>query len=228
MKQEMESIDNCHVKKISLDSKKRKGHEKQYVFNEQVKDKIDAAASALQQTPPVVEKACAVLEEGEKLINLPQKNILIADRSQHGWATVAEYEEDELVDNSDDEKHLFRAEMRVGRKMKQKSARDKKGDAPRKPFKSSWSSSAPWSGEHMQSSSAAAAFTPGMQLFVPLLFNQGSAMVRRPIMPTAPRDASQLGPHFLCEKIGHYRKACPCCRILRLLRPLSIAAVKLD
>ena len=40
---------------------------------------------------------------------------MIADRSEHGWATVAEYEEDELADNFDDEKRLFRAEVRVGR-----------------------------------------------------------------------------------------------------------------
>ena len=134
---------------------------------------------------------------------------MIADRSEHGWATVAEYEEDELADNSDDEKRLFRAEVRAGRKLKQKSAREqkKKGGAPKKPFRSSWSSPAPWSGEHAQSSSVAAAFTPGMQLFVPHLLNQGPAMVRRP--PTAPAGSSQLGPCFLCRRMGHYRKACP-------------------
>ena len=66
----------------------------------------------LEQTPPAVEKACTCLQEGEKLINLRQKNILIADRSEHGWATVAEYEEDELGDNSDDEKCLL--ELRSG------------------------------------------------------------------------------------------------------------------
>ena len=136
-------------------------------------------------------------------------NILIADRSECGWPTVAEYEDEELADNSDDEKCLFRAEVRAGRKLKQKSAREqkKKGGASKKPFRSSWSSPAPWSGEHAQSSSAAAAFTPGMQLFVPQLFNQGPAMVRH--TPTAPAGASQLGSYFLCGRMGHYRKACP-------------------
>ena len=129
MKREMESADDRLVKKIRLDSKltfKKKGHEKQYTFNEQVKDELNTVASALQQTPPAIEKARTVLQEGEKLINLRQKNILIADRSEHGWATVAEYEEDELADNSDDEKRLFRAEVRAGRKLKQKSAREPK------------------------------------------------------------------------------------------------------
>jgi hypothetical protein len=32
------------------------------------------------------------------------KLLKIADRSEHGWATVEEYQEDELADNSDDEK----------------------------------------------------------------------------------------------------------------------------
>lgn len=45
-----------------------------------------------------------LLQEGEKLINVRQKNVLIADKSEHGWATVAEYEEDKLADNSDDKK----------------------------------------------------------------------------------------------------------------------------
>ena len=45
-----------------------------------------------------------MLQGGEKLITLCQKFILIADRSEHRWVTVAEYEEDELADNSDNEK----------------------------------------------------------------------------------------------------------------------------
>jgi septation ring formation regulator EzrA len=105
MKREMESADDRLIKKMRLDSKptfKKRGHEKQHQFNEQVRDKMDAAAAALEQTPPAVEKARISLQEGhgEKLINIRQKNILIADRSEHGWATVAEYEEDELADCS--------------------------------------------------------------------------------------------------------------------------------
>ena len=53
MKREMESADVRLVKKIRLDTKptfKKQGHEKQHQFNEQVRDKIDAAAAALEQT----------------------------------------------------------------------------------------------------------------------------------------------------------------------------------
>ena len=36
---------------------KKPGHEKQYQFNEEVRDKLDAADAALVQQPPTVEKA---------------------------------------------------------------------------------------------------------------------------------------------------------------------------
>ena len=55
-----------------------------------------------------------------------QKAIRIADRSEYGWATVEEYEEDELAANSNDEKRLFRAEMRAGRRCKAAAAKGEK------------------------------------------------------------------------------------------------------
>ena len=64
MKREMESADDRLVKKMRLDNRptfKKRGHEKQYQFNEQVRDRVDAATSALEQTPPAVEKARTLL-----------------------------------------------------------------------------------------------------------------------------------------------------------------------
>lgn len=90
---ERESADDRLVKKLRLDSKpsfRKKGNEKQYVFNEQVRDKlVNSVSSALSQTPPAVEKAKALIKEDEKLIEVRQKHIKIADRSEYGWATVA-------------------------------------------------------------------------------------------------------------------------------------------
>ena len=109
---------------------KKISHEKQFDFNEQVRDKVESAVAALELPSQAVEKARTLLKEGEKVIDARQKNIKIADRSEHGWATVQEYEEDELADNSDDEKRLFRTETRAGRKLKQKNFKNAKKSRP--------------------------------------------------------------------------------------------------
>ena len=70
-----------------------------------------------------MEKARTALQEGQKIFDLRQKLIKTADRSEHGWATVVEYEEDELAENPNDEKGLFRVEARAGRKSKQKATK---------------------------------------------------------------------------------------------------------
>ena len=44
--------------------------------------------------------------------------IKVADRSQHGWSTVEEYEQDDLASNSEDEKRLTRSERQAVRKVK--------------------------------------------------------------------------------------------------------------
>ena len=92
MRDERETADERLVKKIRLDSKptfKKRGHEKQFLFNEQVREQFEVIDSALKQTPPTVEKNRAAIQEGERLIDIRQKNIKIADISEHGWATVA-------------------------------------------------------------------------------------------------------------------------------------------
>ena len=133
---EREASDEKLVKKLKLEKApvfRKKGHEKQYLHNEEVRLKLSDVRSALTQEPPAVEKAKTLLEEGEKLITERQKHIRIADRSEHGWATVEEYLEDELADNSDDEKRLSRADNRAGKKLKSaKSGRGGRKPGPRK------------------------------------------------------------------------------------------------
>ena len=109
LKDERESADERLVKKMRLEKRptfRKIGNKKQYKFNEEVQDKLDSADAALAQRPLVVEKARSLLQEGQKLIFVRQKKIRIADRSENGWATVKESEEDELAENSDDEKRL--------------------------------------------------------------------------------------------------------------------------
>ena len=48
-------------------------------------------------------------------ITYRQKRIKVADRSDFGWATVEEYDKDELASDSDDKKWLFKAERNAER-----------------------------------------------------------------------------------------------------------------
>ena len=77
LKEERESADDRLMKKIRLDSKptfKKKGHEQQFVFNEQVRDKlVENVRTALDQTPPAVEKIRSLVNEGEKLLDKTAK-----------------------------------------------------------------------------------------------------------------------------------------------------------
>ena len=57
-----------------------------------------------------MEKAKTQLEKGWKIVCEGQKLIHMADTSEHGWATV-EYLEDKLATNSDDKKHMQKAEI---------------------------------------------------------------------------------------------------------------------
>ena len=129
MAEERDAANEWLVKCIRLEkapSFKKKGHEKQFHFNEEVREKIVTASDCLVATPPAVERARESVKEGEDIIIARQKAIRIVDCSEYGWATVEEYEEDELVANSDDENRLFRAEIRAGRKCKAAAAKGKK------------------------------------------------------------------------------------------------------
>ena len=183
------------AKKLRLDSQpvfKKKGHEKQFKFNCSVEDKIKEAQLALDKTPPAVEKAKTALVEGEKLIAVRQKLIKIADRSEHGWSTVDEYMDDELADNSDDEKRLFRAEQRAGRRVKSQSnnklGRRKAGVSARK-LAAVGQQPAP--------------VTPHIQLLPSGIVMPQTATSNRPAI-TRP-----IGPCFQCGKEGHFRRFCP-------------------
>ena len=133
-----EVADDRLLKRLKMEkapSFKKKTHEKQYFFNEEVSSKMEAAASSLSQTPPAVEKAKTQLEEGLKFVCERQKWIRMADRSEHGWATMEEYLEDELADN-DDEKRMQKAEFQAGRKLKAtaaKNAKKKAGSLQKRP-----------------------------------------------------------------------------------------------
>lgn len=55
-----------------------------------------SVANSFNSTPPAVERAKESLRKGQRLLVARQKAIRIVDRSEYSWATVDEYEKDEL------------------------------------------------------------------------------------------------------------------------------------
>ena len=133
-----------------------------------------------------VEKAKKSLEQGLALLYERQKLIKLADRSEHGWGVVAEYTADELAEDSDDEKRIFKAEKAAERK----AAKRRKTVAPLRPK------------ARVQTPLASAAPT-GSQVLprrtVPV--PQSYAQAVRPVRPP--------GPCFACGESGHIRSCCP-------------------
>ena len=95
-----------------------KGNEQQYEHQVAVLGAIEGATAALHNQD--IAKAKAMIQEGKDAIEVRIKLIKIADKSEHGWQTVAEYVTNELADDSDDEKRLDRAERTAEKKAKKK------------------------------------------------------------------------------------------------------------
>ena len=203
-----ESADDRLVKKLKLEKAptfKEKAHEKQHHFNEEVIAKFEAGAACLTETPPAMEKAKTMMEEGTKFVRERQKLIRLADRSEHGWATVEEYLEDELADNSDDEKQMQKAEFRAGRKLRAKTAKKKGGVMQKRPVQVSTVSLGKYA---PPPSSPATQF--GLSGTVPA----GYPMATYSKWPGVVGSASAVGPPlqgpcFNCGKVGHVKKFCP-------------------
>ena len=110
---------------------KKKSHQVQFDFNEQVTERIDNARDELKKRPAhgaAVDRALKALDEGIELLATRQKLIKIADRSELGWKVVEEYEADELASGSEDEKKLERAERTAERKaVKRRKATTRQG-----------------------------------------------------------------------------------------------------
>ena len=96
---------------------KRKGNEAQFKFNNTVREKMVQANTHINDGD--AESAFHSITEGIELIDNRQKLVKLADSSKNGWRTVQEYTQHELAENEEDEKRIFKAELRAERKMKE-------------------------------------------------------------------------------------------------------------
>ena len=76
-------------------------------------DKIDPSSAAEKKA---LDKLKTELHEGSQEITARQKRVKVADRSDFGWVVFEAYDSDELVENSEDEERLLRAEKSAARK----------------------------------------------------------------------------------------------------------------
>ena len=173
------------IKKLKFDEPhkfKKKANEDQFNFNRKLAENIGSAKSAAENGQ--LEKVKSDLEEGEKLLCERQKLILLADKSEFGWATVEEYKQHDLADDSEDEKRIHSAERRARVALQ---ARKKK--------KTTFSTS------NNRSSSVGTPASTSRSQFQPqpLMLNVPGFPSRRP----------NTGTCFACGKPGHWRSCCP-------------------
>ena len=158
---------------------KKKGNEAQFIFNETVDEKIDAAKRQLELVPApdeatktTLKRAMSELDQGKEAIRVRQKHIRIADHPD--WDVVEEYEADKLASDSDDEKRLYKARKEREAK-KRKAASASKRKPPRQD----------------------GAGVPRPQA------NSGVVM-KQPVNKTRP-----IGPCYNCAGWGHLANSCP-------------------
>jgi hypothetical protein len=106
---------NSQIKETANKKWKREGNKKQFQFNSEVLDTLNKALEAAKGG----QASCtSLIEDAIKKLTGRQKLIRIADNSEAGWQTVAEYEVNELASDSEDEKRINRAEARAVKKLK--------------------------------------------------------------------------------------------------------------
>ena len=175
---------------------KKKGNEKQFLFNDNVKDQIDSAGKHLDLLEPsseaqtvALQKAKDELEKGLSLLASRQKRIKLADRSEYGWAVVDEYEDDELASDEDDAKRIEKAEKAVAAK----AVKWKKATNPRANRQAQGRQQRTW--EQPPAQEQRERFPSRVD------WSRPSSSTGRP-----PRVAGQC---WHCGEMGHLRAACP-------------------
>ena len=168
---------------------KKKSCEDQFKFGVKLLDSLQHAESALSRNNDPASLVAKEKNFRRKRDYYTSTEIdQIADDSDMGWKTVKEYEFNPLVEDSDDEKRLLRAEARANRRSKQQKQR--KNQRRYNPYGTGYASygSAPY-GTGRWSSTATST----------------QPMREQSVFPEARRQ----GLCFLCRRSGHWKKGLP-------------------
>ena len=96
---------------------KYKRNQKQFLFNNCIEDYSTYILELLKESK--INEACNAVEKVKQTIQKRQKLIKLSDKSEGGWMVVAEYEQEELANDSDDKKRIRKEQDKDARKMKQ-------------------------------------------------------------------------------------------------------------
>jgi len=179
---------------------------KDYKFNKTGnKNQFDVNAEFLEQSECAlkfivkgkVEKAGEMIKQNIVAIKKRNKLIKIADRSDIGWATVREYETDEVASDSDDDKKIKQAEARAQSRLKNKVKKRTFNQTTEK------SSTFPiWPNTGFRQQFRNAPQTPQNQSWFPSF--QANRTWNRPRFQTPRAEHHCYG----CGEKGHWRKDC--------------------
>jgi len=170
----------------------RKGHEEQFLFNQQVQGNIASASrqlgklEATDRDKAVLEKARDELMEGAAALTDRQKMICLADSSENGWGAVKEYKGlYEFADNEEDNTKMVNSDRSAGVRKRRIAANQRGLKRPRR-FNPAWA------GQYQQPIPPAPTVVP-----------------TAPLMQHQARPRGIPGPCFQCGEMGHLRASCP-------------------
>jgi hypothetical protein len=163
---------------------KKKANEDQHKFNIKVIDSLAEVSEALEKRE--ITKAQDHLQKGEHMLNERQKHILLADKSEFGWATVHKYKKHELAEDSEDEKRILKSEIRAKAQRRQIRSKSTARKYETKPQREDLTNRY---------------YTPNVQT--------RTSRASLNYSPATNVSNFKSGSWYSCGKFGHWRNECP-------------------